>query len=69
MEKKDFEAGLFDDRISVLELAKSRSKKQSKNETKKLQLDSTLDQKTVESFKGSYKLNCDQLLDMQRTKS
>ena len=43
MEKKDFEAGLFDDRISVLELAKSRSKKQSKNETKKLQLDSTLD--------------------------
>ena len=60
-----------DDRISILQLARSKSKKQIKMETR-IEKDgfksgSKLERKTVETFQVSYKRNCDQLLDMSNT--
>ena len=63
--------GKADDRISILQLATSKSKKQIKMETR-IEKDgfksgSKLERKTVETFQVSYKRNCDQLLDMSNT--
>ena len=60
-----------DDRISILQLARSKSKKQIKMETR-IEKDgfksgSKLERKTVETFQVSYKQNCDQQLDMSNT--
>ena len=63
--------GKADDRISILQLARSKSKKQIKMETR-IEKDgfksgSKLERKTVETLQVSYKRNCDQLLDMSNT--
>ena len=63
--------GKADDRISILQLARSKSKKQIKMETR-IEKDgfksgSKLERKIVETFQVSYKRNCDQLLDMSNT--
>ena len=63
--------GKADDRISILQLARSKSKKQIKMETR-IEKDgfksgSKLERKTVETFQVSCKRNCDQLLDMSNT--
>ena len=63
--------GKADDRISILQLARSKSKKQIKMETR-IEKDgfksgSKLERKTVETFHVSYKQNCDQQLDMSNT--
>ena len=63
--------GKADDRISILQLARSKSKKQIKMETR-IEKDgfksgSKLERKTVETFQVSYKQNCDQQLDMSNT--
>lgn len=63
--------GKADDRISILQLVRSKSKKQIKMETR-IEKDgfksgSKLERKTVETFQVSYKQNCDQQLDMSNT--
>ena len=63
--------GKADDRISILQLARSKSKKQIKMETRiekhGFKSGSKLERKTVETFQVSYKQNCDQQLDMSNT--
>ena len=63
--------GKADDRISILQLARSKSKKQIKMETRiekdGFKAGSKLERKVVETFQVSYKQNCDQLLDMSNT--
>ena len=63
--------GKADDRISILQLVRSKSKKQRKMETR-IEKDgfksgAKLERKTVETFQVSYKQNCDQQLDMSNT--
>ena len=68
MEKKDFEAGeiWWQNFNSITSQIQKQKTKQKRNQETSIRLNIRI---TVESFKGSYKLNCDQLLDMQRTKS
>ena len=64
--------GKVDDRIPILQLAKSRNNKSKETEiwVKKdgFKLDSRLGWK-IETFWDSYKLTCDQLLDMCHTQN
>ena len=65
----------YDKRIPIIQLARFRSKKPNENETERRsrmavliqELGSILDRKMVETFYVSYKLNCDQLLNMHHT--
>ena len=63
--------GKADDRISILQLVRSKRKKQIKMETRiekdGFKAGSKLERKMVETFQVSYRQNCDQLLDMRDT--
>ena len=70
MEKKIYWLGKVDDRILVLQLTRSRSRKQKEPDIqikKGFKLGSRLDWENVKGFKSEHKLNCDQLIYMHHT--